>query len=637
MRGPSTVAATNLPEARDDCKRKMKFRDYKEGDKYKMLSDRSSACKFHSLKLALFIITSCTVLTLLYSPTEHSESLHQPISGSSFVDAGLIWQQTLSDPRYSTNLDVDWQQIGSLLQNLAARKQNLRIGLLNFNVSELGSWSRAVPNGEFLVVHLDYANTSITWNVLYPEWIDEEEESEVPACPSLPDPRVKKGPEFDVVAVKLPCRRSENWSRDVARLHLQLSAAKLAAAASVAGGGGSQVHVLFVTECFPIPNLFSCKNLVKREGNAWLYKPDIATLQEKLRLPIGSCELALPLKEEVRPETGSGAREAFATILHSAEVYVCGAIAAARSIRLAGSTRDLVILVDESISDHHRSGLQAAGWKVKTIQRIRNPKAEKNAYNEYNYSKFRLWQLTEYDKVIFIDADLLILRNIDFLFKMPEISATGNDGTIFNSGVMVVEPCNCTFHLLMEHINDITSYNGGDQGYLNEIFTWWHRIPRHMNFLKHFWEGDSEEAKAKKTRLFKAETPGLYVLHYLGLKPWLCFRDFDCNWNSVLYQSFASDEAHATWWRVHDSMPEPLQRFCLLPTVTKAGLEFNRRKAEKANFPDEHWKRNVTDPRQHVCFENYCNWEDVLAHWGQPTTSSSSQEKGTPAGAQSSK
>ncbi|KAI6691069.1 hypothetical protein NL676_027897 [Syzygium grande] len=128
---------------------------------------------------------------------------------------------------------------------------------------------------------------------------------------------------------------------------------------------------------------------------------------------------------------------------------------------MAGSTRDLVILVDASISDYHRKGLEEAGWKVHTIQRIRNPKAERDAYNEWNYSKFRLWQLTDYNKIIFIDADLLILRNIDFLFEMPEISAIGNNATLFNSGVMVVEPSNCTFQLLMDHINEIESYNGG--------------------------------------------------------------------------------------------------------------------------------------------------------------------------------
>lgn len=314
---------------------------------------------------------------------------------------------------------------------------------------------------------------------------------------------------------------------------------------------------------------------------------------------------------------GTERREAYATILHSAHVYVCGAIAAAQSIRMSGSTRDLVILVDETISLYHRSGLEAAGWNVRTIQRIRNPKAEKDAYNEWNYSKFRLWQLTDYDKIIFIDADLLILRNIDFLFGMPEISATGNNGTMFNSGVMVIEPSNCTFQLLMDHINEFESYNGGDQGYLNEVFTWWHRIPRHMNFLKHFWFGDEEEVKRKKTQLFGADPPILYVLHYLGLKPWLCFRDYDCNWNVDILQEFASDVAHAKWWKVHDAMPEQLQQFCLLRSKQKAQLEWDRRQAEKANFTDEHYKLKVEDRRLKKCIDKLCNWKSMLRHWGE--------------------
>lgn len=309
-------------------------------------------------------------------------------------------------------------------------------------------------------------------------------------------------------------------------------------------------------------------------------------------------------------------REAYATILHSAHVYVCGAIVAAQSIRMAGSTRDLVILVDETISDYHREGLAAAGWKIHTIKRIRNPKAEKDAYNEWNYSKFRLWQLTDYDKIIFIDADLLILRNIDFLFEMPEITATGNNATLFNSGVMVVEPSNCTFQLLMEHINEIESYNGGDQGYLNEIFTWWHRIPKHMNFLKHFWEGDEEEKKQRKVRLFGADPPILYVLHYLGNKPWTCFRDYDCNWNVDILQEFASDVAHKTWWKVHDAMPENLHKYCLLRSKQKAALEWDRMQAQKGNYSDGHWKIKIKDKRLKTCFEEFCFWESMLWHWG---------------------
>ncbi|XP_050377520.1 UDP-glucuronate:xylan alpha-glucuronosyltransferase 1 [Argentina anserina] len=569
------------------------------------IQERSSRYKLPLLRLILLIGICGTFVTLLYSPEVYNNNLP--------TRSVPQWIWGGSDSRYESNSDINWDDVEKVMGRLTDSKKYQGIGLLNFNTSEIKEWNRIVPEEVNVVLQLDYAAKNVTWESLYPEWIDEEEEDGLPLCPTLPKlkPLSRR---LDLIAVKLPCRKElANWSRDVARLHLQLAAAGLAASSK----GYRHVHVLFVTNCFPIPNLFKCKELVACEGNVWLYKPDLNVLRENVQLPVGSCELALPFRGKGLIYSGNARREAYATILHSADVYVCGAISAAQSIRMAGSTRDLVILVDETISGYHRSGLQAAGWIVKTIQRIRNPKAEKDAYNEWNYSKFRLWQLTEYDKIIFIDADLLILRNIDILFSMPEISATGNDATLFNSGVMVIEPSNCTFNILMDHINEIVSYNGGDQGYLNEIFTWWHRIPRHMNFLKHFWHGDEEEMKQKKTWLFGADPPVLYVLHYLGLKPWLCFRDYDCNWNSDIFQEFASDVAHASWWKIHDAMPELLQQFCFLRTKQKAQLEWDRREAEKANFTDGHWKIKIKDGRLKRCVDNVCSWKNMLKHWGE--------------------
>uniref|UniRef100_A0A1D1XVH3 Hexosyltransferase n=2 Tax=Anthurium amnicola TaxID=1678845 RepID=A0A1D1XVH3_9ARAE len=637
MRG-SMGASPGPAEARhrstatlDDAgkRRSQRNRDLKELDK-SFVQERSSTCKIHSLKLIFVIIVCGTFLTLLLSPAINQNEHHFNYgTRSRFVGVGWIWERATVDPRYVSHLDVDWAKVSKVVEKLGGRRRHLKVGLLNFNITEINNWQQLLPRSESHVVHLDYINHNLTWEDLYPEWIDEEEESEVPKCPHLPEPRVLEHVQLDVIAVKLPCDRLGNWSRDVVRLHLQIAAAKLASAA--AAEPHHTMHILFVTDCFPIPNLFKCKDLVVREGSIWLYRPNIGTLSENIRLPVGSCELSIPLKAKVRLYSEAVHREAYATILHSAHVYVCGAIAAAQSIRMSGSKRDLVILVDETISDHHRGGLEAAGWKIRTIQRIRNPKAERDAYNEWNYSKFRLWQLTDYDKVIFIDADLLILRNIDFLFAMPEITATGNNGTLFNSGVMVIEPSNCTFQLLMEHINEIESYNGGDQGYLNEIFTWWHRIPKHMNFLKHFWIGDEEEKKQMKTRLFGADPPVLYVLHYLGLKPWLCFRDYDCNWNNDILQEFASDVAHERWWKVHDAMPDNLQSFCLLRSKQKAGLEWDRRQAEKANYSDGHWRRNITDARLNICFEEFCFWESMLWHWGETNWTDDNPVPVTPA------
>lgn len=620
MRGPSpSPLETRLrlsASGEEGSKRRLqRSKDFKDVEKasHVPIQERNSNCKFPTLKLVLVIIICGTFVTLLHSPAVHNtDGPSDSLSRKSFVDR-WIRESPADDPRYTSSLQINWDQISKVIEKLDDRNEYQGVGLLNFNDKENDDWKQLLPDAEHIVLHLDHVLNNITWESLYPEWIDEEEEFEVPSCPSLPRLPVPGKPRIDLIAVKLPCNKSGDWARDVARLHLQLAVARLAATAK----SYHPVRVLLVTECFPIPNLFTCKELVAREGNIWLYEPNLNTMRGKLQLPVGSCELSVPLLAKDRFYSASAHREAYATILHSAHVYVCGAIAAAQSIRMAGSTRDLVILVDKTISEYHRGGLEAAGWKIHTIERIRNPKAERDAYNEWNYSKFRLWQLTDYDKIIFIDADLLILRNIDFLFEMPEISAIGNNATLFNSGVMVIEPSNCTFQLLMDHINEIESYNGGDQGYLNEIFTWWHRIPKHMNFLKHFWEGDEEEKKEMKTHLFGADPPVLYVLHYLGLKPWLCFRDYDCNWNVDILQEFASNVAHKRWWKIHDAMPENLQKFCLLRSKQKAALEWDRRQAEKGNYTDGHWKIKIKDPRLQTCFEDFCFWESMLWHWGE--------------------
>lgn len=196
-----------------------------------------------------------------------------------------------SDPRYVSNVDTDWDDIVKITEKLTGKNEFQGIGLVNFNKTEISHWKHNFQDATHVVLHLEHAANNVTWESLYPEWIDEEEETEVPVCPSLPS-LVPPGMRLNVIAVKLPCRNGGNWSRDVARLHLQLAAAGLATSFK----GNYPIYVLFITDCFPIPNLFACKELVGREGNVWLYRPNLSVLREKVQLPVGSCELALPMR-----------------------------------------------------------------------------------------------------------------------------------------------------------------------------------------------------------------------------------------------------------------------------------------------------------------------------------------------------
>jgi len=58
------------------------------------------------------------------------------------------------------------------------------------------------------------------------------------------------------------------------------------------------------------------------------------------------------------------------------------------------------------------------------------------------FTKLSCWTLTQFDKCVFLDADILVLQNCDELFDYDELSAAPDVGwpDCFNSGVFVFKP-----------------------------------------------------------------------------------------------------------------------------------------------------------------------------------------------------
>lgn len=95
-------------------------------------------------------------------------------------------------------------------------------------------------------------------------------------------------------------------------------------------------------------------------------------------------------------------------------------------------------------------------------------------------TKLHVFRLTQYSKVIFLDADVLPVRPLSHLFTLPyEFSAVPDVGwpDIFNSGMMVLTPGEGKFQEVRHLAKTQGSWDGGDQGVLNE---WrgedWHRL-----------------------------------------------------------------------------------------------------------------------------------------------------------------
>jgi len=123
---------------------------------------------------------------------------------------------------------------------------------------------------------------------------------------------------------------------------------------------------------------------------------------------------------------------------------------------------------------------------------------------------------------VFLDADTLVLQNIDELFEREELSAVPDIGwpDCFNTGVFVFAPSEDTFRALLKLAIEKGSFDGGDQGLLNTYFSDWltKDISRHLSFIYNM----SSIAVYSYPPAYKQFGKNVKVVHFLGsLKPWL--------------------------------------------------------------------------------------------------------------------
>ncbi|KAI0347772.1 hypothetical protein BDW22DRAFT_1349839 [Trametopsis cervina] len=132
-------------------------------------------------------------------------------------------------------------------------------------------------------------------------------------------------------------------------------------------------------------------------------------------------------------------------------------------------------------------------------------------------TKLHIFRLTQYSKIIFLDADVLPLRPISHLFSLPhEFSAVPDVGwpDIFNSGVLVITPGQDKFDDLMKLQKSKGSWDGGDQGLLNE---WrgsdWNRLS--------FVYNTTPTAAYTYAPAYERFGSGIAAVHFIGMeKPW---------------------------------------------------------------------------------------------------------------------
>lgn len=224
---------------------------------------------------------------------------------------------------------------------------------------------------------------------------------------------------------------------------------------------------------------------------------------------------------------------AYVTVI-ATDNYLPGALALHASLKATGARYPMVIAVGSSVSPKTENILQ--NNNLQTI-RIDKPDFTETLNQQKKHwlhalDKLAVFSLTEFNKLVYIDSDMLVLKNLDHLFEKPHMSAVqagrsfpGNESWAgINSGLMVVEPKAGLYETLQGRIPEVmgeSRLNIGDQDIINHYYDHWPESDNQLlnesyNVLALYIDYYMKNRGA----IFKGEK--LKVVHFIGAeKPWM--------------------------------------------------------------------------------------------------------------------
>jgi hypothetical protein len=205
--------------------------------------------------------------------------------------------------------------------------------------------------------------------------------------------------------------------------------------------------------------------------------------------------------------------------LVTTSAYAAGAEVLAYSLKQVNATGDRVLLYvlpeDDARSDLSPKilqDLQDAGWtttiqltktngtftdckmspELKQAIQAQNPQLLVGLERYWGTcGKFAVWTLTDYDAVVYMDADSIALGNFDFVYDyiLKEGAAFAAQGTpgcweeppdckAFYGAFLVIQPM-AHIHAFLKQLANHTNLHEGEQPLLNKVISKWKPLPRY--------------------------------------------------------------------------------------------------------------------------------------------------------------
>ena len=155
-------------------------------------------------------------------------------------------------------------------------------------------------------------------------------------------------------------------------------------------------------------------------------------------------------------------RYAFVTIIAN-EAYLDAAMVLGYSLSRQ-HTRRSICVIDDHMNDSAIAMLLRAGWtEVRPVPLLRSIAGDQGVdlgaaaaasdtlkNMTFTFSKISAWNMTDLEKAVLLDGDMMVLRPITQLLQLPELSVTGSfRSSYFSTAIMILVPSHRQYQELL--------------------------------------------------------------------------------------------------------------------------------------------------------------------------------------------
>ena len=296
----------------------------------------------------------------------------------------------------------------------------------------------------------------------------------------------------------------------------------------------------------------------------------------------------------------SDRRRAWVTLLTNAS-YAGGVKALHNSLAACDSEYSLVVMFTDGVPADVQASLADHGCELLHVEVLPLPSgtgdrdaAYSSAHFAECWTKLRLWEQEQYEAIVYLDADMVILKNIDELLEHTLVGGcpasqachiravhecfcavkrgdvpcayiqqgtskpsapppTPHERSYFNAGLFVMRPSRVVFEHMVAALAgfDLSSCPFAEQDFLNAYFKGsWEALPWVFNATKTLYACHREHVNGCRNGLWVLQS--VRNLHFTMAKPW--------NLKDPGHQGF--ERLNKLWWAAY-AEPQALGRVLL--------------------------------------------------------------------------